>query len=221
MANTTTDELIGIDAEGERLFLRAHAPREGDLALLHAEGLEQALLRLIVHGAKELDGPEDADAHERVAQAPAEAREHRERHLELHPQHLPALDQELSEQLLLLGRRHALGRTLDEEDALLPRPVAQDERASLAPYRQVKDARRQASRIEASRSIASAGRSASHLSAGLFMKRAISGYAVAGLKRPCSRAIVQRLPASPVAYISMSPGSPIGPTMVPSSRWTR
>ena len=58
---------------------------------LPAEDLEEALLRLIVDGAKELDGPEHADAHERVAEPPAEARQHRERHLDLHAQHLPAL----------------------------------------------------------------------------------------------------------------------------------
>src|ERR1700722_18178018 len=64
MSNTTPDELIRVDSERKRLFLRSHAAREGDLALLHPERLEQTLLRLIVNGAKELDGPENPDADE-------------------------------------------------------------------------------------------------------------------------------------------------------------
>src|ERR1019366_4534582 len=148
VTDTTAYELAGIDPEGERLFLRAYAAGEGDLALLHAERLEEALLRLLVNGAKELDGPQDADPHEGVAETAAEARQHGEGHLELHAKHLPSLDQELAEELALLGRRHALGRPLDEEDSLLSGAVAQDERARLAPNGDVEDAGGQPRRIE-------------------------------------------------------------------------
>ena len=148
VADAPPDELVRVDAERERLLLRADAAREGNLAALPAEDLEQALLRLIVDGAKELDGPEHADPDERIADPAAEAREHRQRHLELHAQHLPALDEKLAEELALLGRRHALGRALDEEDPLSPRAVAQNERAGLAAHREVEDARREPRRVE-------------------------------------------------------------------------
>ena len=81
-------------------------------------------------------------------EAAAEAREHRERHLHLHAQDLPALDEKLAEKLALVGRRHALGRPLDEEDALLALAVAQDERPRLATDGEVEEARRQPRRIE-------------------------------------------------------------------------
>ena len=85
---------------------------------------------------------------ERVAESAAEAREHRQRHLDLHAEHLPALDEILAEELPLLRRGDELGRSLDEEDPLLPRTVAEDERARLAPHREVEEPRRQAGRIE-------------------------------------------------------------------------
>ena len=141
VADPSADELVGVDAERERLLLRSHAPGESDIPCLPAERLQEALLRLVVDRAEKLDGPENPDADERVPETPAEPRQHGERHLDFHAEYLTALDEKLAEKLVLVRRGHALGRSLDEEDAPLALPFLEDERAGLPPYGEVKEAR--------------------------------------------------------------------------------
>src|SRR6185295_18802823 len=89
----------------------------------------------------ELDRAEDPEADERVAEAAAELRQHRERHVDLHPEDLAARHEVLAEELLPLRRRDELRRAFDEEDLLLLRPGAEEEHPRLALERELEEVR--------------------------------------------------------------------------------
>src|SRR5256886_7246512 len=54
--------------------------------------LEEAVLRLLVDRAKKFDGTKNAETAERVTKTAVVTGQHRERHLDFHPEHLSARD---------------------------------------------------------------------------------------------------------------------------------
>jgi hypothetical protein len=69
MPDAAADELVGVDPEGN--VSSCERTRERTRSRLASIGTSrQALLGLVVDGAKELDGPQHADADERVAERP-------------------------------------------------------------------------------------------------------------------------------------------------------
>jgi hypothetical protein len=121
--------------------VRTHPANENDLALFPREYFRETELDLIVDRAKKLNGAKNAEPDESVADATTETRQHRQRHIDFHPQDLPARDQIFAEQLCAFRRDDELGDTFDEINLFLFRAVLQKHKAGLAVDRRTQKTR--------------------------------------------------------------------------------
>src|SRR5690606_10686470 len=127
------------EVEREVHARRGGAAVERREAVVPAEEGGHAVATLVANGAEHVDGVDEAERDQRVAEAPVVRRELTERHVELLARDAPAAHEVLAEQLLALGGGHVVEPATVQVDLFAARAATaesalHEERARLGVY---------------------------------------------------------------------------------------